>query len=148
MLRAADVVIVPLLPTPLSVRMLIQLRDFVVSEGWSDLKLLPFFSMVDRRRALHQELIASAREQFPTMLATEVPYSSQIERMSVRRTPLPPCAPKSDPARIYGALWAEIREHLKAAPRAAAAAAHSPYPESDDTVQHARMSVAAARSGT
>jgi len=138
-LRAADVVIVPLVPTPLSVRMLIQLRDFVVGEGWSDLTLLPFFSMVDRRRALHQELIASAREQFPTMLATEVPYSSEIERMSVRRAPLPACAPRSDPARIYGALWAEIRERLQAAPRPAAAVAGGRYPESDEAVQHARL---------
>ena len=138
-LRAADVVIVPLVPTPLSVRMLIQLQDFVVGEGWSDLRLLPFFSMVDRRRALHRELIASAREQFPTLLATEVPYSSQIERMSVRRAPLPAWAPRSDPARIYCALWAEIRERLEAAPRPPAAAAGSQYPESDEALQHARL---------
>jgi cellulose biosynthesis protein BcsQ len=138
-LRAADVVIVPLVPTPLSVRMFVQLHDFVVSEGWRDLKLLPFFSMVDRRRALHPELIANARQQFPTMLATEVPYSSEIERMSVRRAPLPAYAPKSESARICGALWAEIREHLEAAPRAAAAAASSRHPESDEALQHARM---------
>jgi MinD-like ATPase involved in chromosome partitioning or flagellar assembly len=43
-LRAADAVIVPLLPTPLSVRMLMQLRDFVAASEWGDLKLLPFFS--------------------------------------------------------------------------------------------------------
>lgn len=136
-LRAADVAIVPLVPTPLSVRMLIQLRDFVVSEGWSDLTLLPFFSMVDRRRALHQELIASAREQFPTMLATEVPYSSEIERMSVRRAPLPACAPKSEPARIYGALWAEIRERLEAAARPAAAASAGSHLAAEESDQHA-----------
>ena len=27
--------------------------------------LLPFFSMVDRRRSLHHDIIASTREQFP-----------------------------------------------------------------------------------
>jgi len=99
---------VPLVPTPLSVRMLVQLRDFLVAEGWSDLTLLPFFSMVDRRRALHQELIANARQQFPTMLATEVPYSSEIERMSVRRAPLPSYSPRSAEGQIYAALWKEI----------------------------------------
>ena len=136
-LRAADVAIVPLVPSPLSVRMLVQLRDFLVSEGWSDLTLLPFFSMVDRRRALHRELIASAREQFPTMLATEVPYSSEIERMSVRRAPLPAYAPGSDPARIYRALWAEIRARLEAAPRPAAVAANIRHPGTADALQHA-----------
>jgi chromosome partitioning protein len=120
-LRAADVVIVPLLPTPLSLRMLEQLYNFVASEGWSDLTLLPFFSMVDRRRGLHQELIASAREQFPMLLTTEVPYRSEIERMSVRRAPLPACAPRSEAALLYAALWQEIRERMND-PRAAAAA--------------------------
>jgi hypothetical protein len=58
--------------------------------------------------------------------------------MSVRRAPLPACAPRSDPARIYGALWAEIRERLEAAPRPAAVAG-SRYPESNEAAQHARL---------
>ena len=107
-LRAADAIIVPLLPTPLSVRMLEQLRDFIAGEGWMDLKLLPFFSMVDRRRSLHHEVIASTREKFPAMLATEVPYWSEIERMSLRRAPIPAYAPLGAAAQIYAALWAEI----------------------------------------
>jgi chromosome partitioning protein len=108
-LRAADLIIVPLVPTPLSLRMLGQLYEFIAREGWTDLTLLPFFSLVDRRRSLHQEIIAQAREQFPRMLATEVPYWSEIERMSVRRAPLPATAPSSPAALIYARLWAEIR---------------------------------------
>src|ERR1700676_5083257 len=42
-LRAADAIIVPLLPTPLSGRMLWQLRDFACAKGWTDLALMPFF---------------------------------------------------------------------------------------------------------
>ena len=112
-LRAADAVVVPLLPTPLSVRMLTQLRDFVVDNGWTDLALLPFFSMVDRRKSLHQEVIASTRERFPDLLATEVPYSSEIERMSLRRAPLPSYAPRSAPGQIYSALWNEIETRMQ-----------------------------------
>jgi chromosome partitioning protein len=111
-LRAADVVIVPLLPTPLSVRMLVQLHDFIAEQGWADLLLLPFFSMVDRRRSLHEELITSTRLQFPTILATEVPYWSEIERMSLRRAPLPAYSPSSMAAQIYATLWREIVERL------------------------------------
>ena len=107
-LRAADVVIVPLLPSPLSVRMLEQLRDFIAAEGWNDLALVPFFSMVDRRKSLHRELMESTRKPFPTILAAEIPYWSEIERMSVRRAPLPAYAPKSEAAQAYSALWAEI----------------------------------------
>lgn len=111
-LRAADAIIVPLLPTPLSVRTLAQLRDFIVGEGWVDLTLLPFFSMVDRRRSLHQDVMASTREQFPEMLATEVPYWSEIERMSIRRAPIPAFAPGSAAAQIYAALWAEAAARM------------------------------------
>ena len=107
-LRAADLIIVPLVPTPLSLRMLRQLCEFIAREGWTDLRLLPFFSLVDRRRSLHRDTIAAARADFPQLLATEVPYWSEIERMSVRRAPLPASAPGGTAALIYAQLWAEI----------------------------------------
>jgi chromosome partitioning protein len=119
-LRAADVLLVPLVPSPFSLRMLQQLYEFIAREGWNDLTLLPFFSMVDRRRALHQELIATARAQFPQLLDTEIPYWSEIERMSVRRAPLPASAPRSDAAQLYTQLWAEIGARLGSRPRSAA----------------------------
>lgn len=115
-LRAADAVVVPLLPTPLSVRMLTQLRDFVAANGWADLVLLPFFSMVDRRKSLHNEVIASTREHFTELLATEVPYWSEIERMSLRRAPLPAYAPRSAAGQIYSALWSEIEARMGQGP--------------------------------
>jgi chromosome partitioning protein len=107
-LHAADAIIVPLLPTPLSIRMLEQLRDFIALKGWTDLKLLPFFSMVDRRKSLHHDIIAQTREQYPTMLLTEVPYASEIERMTLRRAPIPAFAPRSTAAQVYSALWTEL----------------------------------------
>jgi chromosome partitioning protein len=111
-LRAADVAAVPLLPAPLSVRVLAQLYEFLEREQWNDLRLLPFFSMVDRRRMLHGELIASTRAQFPQLLATEVPYRSEIERMSERREPLPAFAPRSEAAMTFAALWAEMEARI------------------------------------
>jgi chromosome partitioning protein len=115
-LRAADAVVVPLIPSPLSMRMLAQLRDFVVENDWRDLKLLPFFSMVDSRKSLHQDMIASTREQFPELLKAEVPYWSEIERMSLRRAPIPAYAPGSAAGQIYSALWNEIQARLEPAP--------------------------------
>jgi chromosome partitioning protein len=112
-LRAADAIVVPTLPAPLSLRMLEQLRDFVAAKGWSDLAVLPFFSMVDRRRSLHEQIIAEARSRCPSILETEVPYWSEIERMSVRRAPLPAFAPHSPAAEIYAALWKEIDTRVR-----------------------------------
>jgi len=78
---------------------------------------LPFFSMVDMRRSLHHELMASTRKQFPAILKTEVPYWSEIERMSLRRAPLPAFAPNGMAAQIYVALWREIIERMGERPR-------------------------------
>jgi chromosome partitioning protein len=130
-LRAADAVVVPLLPTPLSVRMLMQLRDFTSGSEWLGLKLLPFFSMVDRRKALHLEVIESTRREFPEILATEVPYWSDIERMSQRRAPLCAYAPHSPAGLIYTSLWHEIQARMNTAPprHAAASAAQSVTPD-------------------
>ncbi len=111
-LRASDAVLVPLIPTPLSVRMLEQLRDFAVANEWTDLQLLPFFSMVDRRKSLHHEVIAATRPRFSGLLTTEVPYWSDIERMTERRAPLPSYAPHSPAAAIYSALWGEIEMRM------------------------------------
>jgi chromosome partitioning protein len=118
-LRAADAIIVPVLPTPLSVRMLVELRDFIVGEGWMDLMILPFFSMVDHRRSLHNDIMASTRDEFPGMLAIEVPYWSEIERMSLRRAPIPAYAPGSAAAQRYAALWSEITVRMGELPPAA-----------------------------
>ena len=46
------------------------------------------------------------------MLATEVPYWSEIERMSLRRAPIPAFAPSSPAAQIYSALWAEVAARM------------------------------------
>jgi cellulose biosynthesis protein BcsQ len=111
-LRAADAVVVPMIPSPLSLRMLEQLRAFVADAGWDDLRILPFFSMVDHRKSLHAEVMAAARASIPGILATEVPYWSDIERMTVRRAPLPAYSPRSAAAQVYVALWREIGARL------------------------------------
>ncbi len=112
-LRAADALIVPLLPTPLSVRMLEQLAEFIATHEWADLQLLPVFSMVDRRKSLHHEVIEATRRQFKQVLVTEIPYSSEIERIAMRRAPLNSYAPGSEQGQVYEALWAEVKKKLK-----------------------------------
>jgi cellulose biosynthesis protein BcsQ len=111
-MHAADALVIPLLPSPLSARMLEQLFEFFATRGWQEVKVLPFFSMVDRRRALHKQTIAELRARFPSILATEVPYGSEFERMTARRAPLESYAPASAAAEIYRSLWREIDERL------------------------------------
>jgi chromosome partitioning protein len=134
-LRAADAVIVPLLPTPLSVRMLIQLREFVTA-SWLGLKLLPFFSMVDRRKALHVEIMATTRGEFPEILNTEIPYWSDIERMSLRRAPLCAYAPHSPAGLLYASLWQEIKTRMA---DVLPVAVPAPLPVADDSSSYSTL---------
>ena len=97
-----------------------RMNELVTLRVDTSITSMPFFSMVDRRKSLHHDIIASTRELFPRLLATEVPYSSEIERMSVRRAPLPAYSPRSPVGQLYAALWTEIEGRMKLAPPARA----------------------------
>jgi chromosome partitioning protein len=110
-LHAADVIVVPLIPTTLSVRTLDQLTQFVAGFNGRRPDVVAFFSMVDRRKTLHREITENLYAERPEVTATAIPALSMIERMSVERTPVTVFAPRSSAAMAYRSLWAEIRSH-------------------------------------
>ena len=64
-LHAADILLVPLIPTTLSVRTLDQLTEFMAGFDGHRPEVLAFFSMVDRRKRLHQEIAAKLPAERP-----------------------------------------------------------------------------------
>ena len=110
--NAADVLLSPLIPTTLSLRTLQQLQKFIEDNQLQDLKLAPFFSMVDRRKKLHREMMASLAEQYPDILNSDIPYASDIERMGVERMPVLTFSGKSRSSLAYQALWQELHALL------------------------------------
>jgi chromosome partitioning protein len=108
-LHAADVIVVPLIPTTLSVRTLDQLNEFVAGFRGHRPEVLAFFSMVDRRKKLHKEITENLSSERPGVAATVIPYLSMVENMSVERAPVTVFAPRSAAARAYRDLWSEIR---------------------------------------
>ena len=108
-LHAADVIIVPLIPTTLSVRTLDQLTEFVAGFNGHRPDVLAFFSMVDRRKKLHREIAENLSSERSRVAATAIPALSVIERMSVERSPVTVFAPRSSAARAYRSLWSELR---------------------------------------
>ena len=106
-LRAADTVLVPLIPTPLSLRTMDQLRDFVKSQPSPRPTVRGFFSMVDRRKAMHRDTVDAAPAIHDDLAATSIPALSVIEQMTVRREPVPHFAPGSPVTVRYGQLWDE-----------------------------------------
>ena len=107
-LQATDLLLVPLIPTTLSVRTLDQLTEFVAGFAGRRPEIRAFFSMVDRRKRLHQEITAQLSAERPVVAATTIPALSLIERMSVERAPVAAFAPRSPAARAFRALWTEI----------------------------------------
>jgi len=105
-LRAADTVLVPLIPTTLSMRTFDQLTEFVRSVSYQT-RLLGFFSMVDRRKRLHREITDDLTRQRADIATSAIPALSLIEQMAVRREPVPHFAPRSLAARRYEQLLAE-----------------------------------------
>lgn len=109
-LAAADVIVVPLIPTTLSVRTLEQLSDFIDEFKGHRPEIMAFFSMVDRRKKLHKEIAEKLAAERPEVAATVIPALSVIETMSVERAPVTVFAPSSPAAKAYRALWAELCE--------------------------------------
>jgi len=108
-LHAADLIVVPLIPTTLSVRTLDQLTEFVAGFNGHRPDVVAFFSMVDRRKKLHREITENLSTERSQLAATAIPSLSMIERMSVERSPVTVFAPRSSAARAYRSLWSEIR---------------------------------------
>jgi cellulose biosynthesis protein BcsQ len=107
-MHAADVLVVPLIPTTLSVRTLDQLTEFVSRLDGSRPQVRAFFSMADRRKRLHQEIIKDLSAERPGVARSVIPALSLIERMSVERAPVTVFAPRTQAARAYRALWSEL----------------------------------------
>jgi len=105
--HATDILLVPLIPTTLSVRTLEQLTEFV-GELDHPPALFPFFTMVDGRKRLHREVIDDLRAHRDDLATTVVPALSLVEQMAVHRAPLPVFAPRSRVTRSYEDLWAEV----------------------------------------
>jgi cellulose biosynthesis protein BcsQ len=104
--RAADLVIVPIPPSPLSSRAFEMVVEEVQAQGVGHLPILPVLSMLDMRRSLHK----AAREANPRWPA--IPQSSAIEQCAVRQLPVGAFASASPGAQAFKKLWTAIERKL------------------------------------
>ncbi|MCW4150992.1 AAA family ATPase [Halomonas sp. 18H] len=108
---SVDALLVPVVPTTLSMRTLEQLRDFLDDKDLA-CTIWPFITLADRRRKLHIEMIEEMQNHWPLMLSTIIPAASAVERMGTERAPVHQFAPRTLAARNYQALWNEISQRL------------------------------------
>jgi cellulose biosynthesis protein BcsQ len=113
-LEAVDAVVVPTIPTALSLRTLATLHGHLKPLRKRGLLVLPFFSMVDERKAVHRRVRDFARAEGLGFLRAEIPHSTHVESSAARREPL--TAGAAHPvAEAFEALAGEIEQALSGA---------------------------------
>lgn len=106
--EASEILLSPIIPTTLSLRTLEQLKKYIKDNKLKHIQLIPFFSMADRRKKMHREIMQSLAAKYPDILQSTIPYASDIERMGWERMPLGAYAKKCRSIDAYQALWKEI----------------------------------------
>ncbi len=107
--KAADQIVVPVIPTTLSERTFDQLVSFFDQKGLPKKKLRAFFSMVQRRKTLHVETMMTMRKLYrKRFLQASVPFAADIERMGQNRAPVSIFAGRSAVSAAYIALYDEL----------------------------------------
>lgn len=104
-LRASDLVVVPVIPAVLSQRALDVIKDYLLRKNGPKVILAPVFSMVDRRRLVHRK----ALEEHPGWPL--VPMASAYEQVSQERAPIGALLPASAaPVQAIADLWRRIEK--------------------------------------
>lgn len=111
--NVADVLLVPLIPTYLSIRAYEQLKKYLEKNKQYDVFLIPFFSMVDKRKSLHRKILENFYKQYPEVLRVYIPYASEVEQMGNYRAPVQTYAGASRSGKAFKLLWYEIQRRLK-----------------------------------
>ncbi len=106
-LRAADLVVVPVIPAALSQRALDVIKEYLTRKKGPKVVLAPVFSMVDRRRLLHLREL----EKHPGWPV--IPMASAYERVSDERAPIGELMPRNSmPVEAIAVLWRRIERAL------------------------------------
>jgi cellulose biosynthesis protein BcsQ len=105
-LRAADLIIVPVIPSPLSQRALAEVVAYLDRHSIRRGPILPVYNMVDRRRSLHRFAL-EANPAWPV-----IPMASAFEAMSAETGGVARLPASSPAAQALFALWTGVEKKL------------------------------------
>ncbi len=108
---AADILLIPFIPTTLSLLSFEKLLDFFKTTGIDKKKLYVFFSMVEKRKKMHANMMDrfSGRKR---VLHNFIPFLADVEKMGLYRKPVLETVPNSLVSNSYRAMWSEIEQIL------------------------------------
>ena len=114
--RAADMVIVPVIPTTLSVRSLVQLIKFLREEKFDTSRVYVLFSMVEEnirhQNTMTQTIRHLSGKYVGGVFNRFIPKDGVVERMGLKREPVPVMDELSPAGKAYQAIWKEVLEKL------------------------------------
>jgi chromosome partitioning protein len=105
-IRGADLILVPLIPSALSTRAADELRQHLEQKRKGAPPLMPVFNMVDRRRATHRQAVQAAPDQ------PALPMASVMEQMAERHAPVGAYAPRAPVTQAIAGLWRTVERKL------------------------------------
>jgi len=108
--RAADVILVPIIPTTLSQITYEKLITFFKESNLRKSKIYAFFSMAEKRKSLHREIMKNLPQQYKRFLNSVIPYNSDVEKMGLEQSPVCVFSPGSQASLAFNALWKEIQK--------------------------------------
>jgi len=107
--HACDYILVPTVPTPLCLRTYEQIISFLEDEELNTSAVIPFFSMVEVRKSVHQNMMKELIRKMPNLCSSAIPFMADVEKMGIYRKPLADFVPNSKAAASFKALWKEIK---------------------------------------
>lgn len=111
-LEASNAIILPVIPTPLSIEAYKKLQKFLIKKKIETSSFFLLLSMVEERKSLQKEIIESLNSKEIKLLKTKIPYKVEIEKMGLRREPLPAYSKSTSAAKSFSSLWAEFKENI------------------------------------
>ena len=106
---AADIVLMPVIPTTLSVRTYQMVKEYFKEKDIDQAKLMCFFTMTDLRKNMHHEIMEQLFKD-KRFFGNYIPALSDVEKMGIYKKPIEEFARSSYAAQCYRELWTEITE--------------------------------------
>jgi cellulose biosynthesis protein BcsQ len=110
--HTANLILVPLIPTTLSIQTYNKLMAFFKEMKLKRNTVFPFFSMVEKRKKLHNDIMQNFFNNKKRFLKSTVPYSSVVENMGIEKAPVAEFNPRSAASQAFDNLWQEINSFL------------------------------------
>lgn len=107
--HAADIVLMPVIPSTLSIRTYNMVKEYFKEKNIDLLKMMCFFTMADLRKNMHNEIMETLFKD-KKFFENYIPYLSDVEKMGIHKAPIETFARSGYAAQCYRDLWAEIKE--------------------------------------